>query len=155
MKIREHGLTGLEQQKLLEARRYFNIDANKTSKHIVGILIIESGEELPLISGEHGGPWGGTQRGGIPRGKGSGANAYSVKHIEGHAASIMHNREISYGVLLIEKAPCGACDPSIPNLLPANSRLDVVFPDSTSTYWSAQRDSGKPYGLTPSRGTTV
>ena len=157
MTIREYGLTAVEKEKLRTARKYFNLPESPTDSKpaIVGILIINKNEEIPILSGKHGGPWGGTHRGGIPRGPGSGFNRFTLTHIEGHAAAIMHNNEYSYGVLLIEKEPCGACDPSIPQILPANSRLDVVYPNETSTYWSSQRPSGSLTGQPPSRGTSI
>lgn len=138
--MREHGLTAEEKEKLQHWRQYFNLPEGPMPSRsaIVGVLMLATGEEIPLHSGRSGGPWGGTHRGGIPRGPGSGANRYTLGHIEGHAAAIMHARQISSALLLIEKRPCGACDPNLMQMLPPGSRLDVVDPHSTTIFWSSQ-----------------
>lgn len=155
-KLRSNGLTVNEQQKLKKTRKYFNLPPSPTpsKRAIVGILILNGVEEVPLISGKHGGPCGGSHRGSIPRGKGTGVNRFTVSHIEGHAASILYQRNLTFGVLLIEKEPCGACDPNIPRMLPPNARLDVVFPCSTSTYWSVQCSRTARVGQFPGRTST-
>jgi hypothetical protein len=61
----------------------------------VGALVTDPGEALLIRSGEHGGPWGGTHRGGFPRGRGWGftqggpSQGNIATHVEGHAAAIM------------------------------------------------------------------
>jgi hypothetical protein len=138
--LREHGLTTGEREELRHCREYFALPGGKIKARgtIVGILLIPGEKPLQLKSGQHGGPCGGTQRGGIPRGPGSGNSRYTLTHVEGHAAAVMHNRKISRASLLIEKGPCRACDPAIPRMLPPGSRLEVVSPDETSYYWSCQ-----------------
>ncbi|MCG8312023.1 MAG: hypothetical protein MI976_02305 [Pseudomonadales bacterium] len=81
-------------------------------------------------------------------------NRYTGSHIEGHAASILYQRNLSYGMLLIEKEPCGACDPNIPRMLPPDTRLDVVFPGSTSVYWSVQLTRSTKTSQFPARTTS-
>ncbi|MCK4540732.1 MAG: hypothetical protein KAU17_00710, partial [Spirochaetales bacterium] len=124
---------------------YFNLHPlSKSSKNtIVGVLKTESGERIPIHSGKFGGPFGGTHRGGIPRGPGSGYNRYVLTHVEGHAAAIMHQKGIQRATLLLPKPSCGACDspvgtPNITRILPRGSRLTVVDPESATTYSSSQ-----------------
>jgi hypothetical protein len=138
--LREHGLTVVEQEKLRHCREYFAlpVGGTQTNKTIVGLLLIPGERQLELKSGRDGGPCGGTQRGGIPRGAGSGSNAYTLVHVEGHAAAILHNRKIPRATLLLEKEPCGTCDPALPRMLPPGARLEVVSPNETSYYWSCQ-----------------
>jgi hypothetical protein len=139
-KMRCHGLTNEEREQLRHCREYFALPSAATSAEtaIVGILLVHGESPIYLISGQHGGPWGGMHRGGVPRGPGSGNNRYSLSHVEGHAAAIMHNRNIARATLLIEKEPCGACDPNIPRMLPAGARLQIVSPNDTNYYWSCQ-----------------
>jgi Double-stranded DNA deaminase toxin A len=141
--LRAQGLTTKEREKLRHCREWFALPsaATDTESAIVGILQIPGERELALKSGQHGGPCGGTHRGGIPRGAGSGNNRYSLTHVEGHAASVMHNRRVTRATLLIEKEPCRACDPAIPRMLPSGARLEVVSPLETSYYWSCQLPS--------------
>ena len=138
--FRERGLTVAEYEKLRHCREHFALpDESKPSKAtIVGLLLISGESPLELKSGKDGGPCGGTHRGGIPRGPGSGNTAYTVRHVEGHAAAILHNRRILRATLLIEKEPCRACDPMLPWMLPPGARLEVVSPAETSYYWSCQ-----------------
>jgi uncharacterized protein DUF4157 len=151
---RSHGLTKAEWEKIREVRKYFNLPDRPTESKptIVGILILEDGEEIRIRSGE-GGPEGGADRGGVPRGKGE---AYSgggpsqgniETHVEGKATKIMHQRKIERATLLVEAAPCKVCDnphatPGITKALPPGAKLRVVEPGSTGTYWSSQLPSG-------------
>lgn len=144
--LRTNGQSAAEQAELQSARTSFNLPAAPTASNtrIVGVLVTESGERIPMHSGQFGGPSGGTHRGSIPRGPGSGFSRHTLTHIEGHAAAIMHQRGIQSATLLIEKAPCQACDnptqtPNISAMLPRGARLTVVDPHSATTYTSSQR----------------
>jgi SCP1.201-like deaminase len=143
---RSDGLTAKEAAELMDCRRnVFNLPERPTRSNskLVGVLVLESGERLPIHSGRFGGPWGGTHRGHIPRGEGSGFTRHTATHVEGHAAAIMHERGIKKATLLIEKMPCAACDnpaqrPNITAMLPADAELTVVDPDAASTFRSVQ-----------------
>ena len=73
----------------------------------VGALVTDKGEVLLIRSGEHGGPWGGTHRGGFPRGAGWGftqggpSQGNIATHVEGHAAAIMWQRKLKSATLLV------------------------------------------------------
>jgi hypothetical protein len=65
--MRTTGLTAAETAQLQVERSRFNVPAGKST--LVGILIDEAtGKRYPVRSGESGGPYGGTQRGNVPRG---------------------------------------------------------------------------------------
>jgi hypothetical protein len=159
------GLTAADWEKIAKARKYYNLPPKPTAsvKTIVGVLITEDGTEMYVKSGEDGGDWGGTQRGGIPRGKGEGfsggghSQGNVATHVEGHSAAIMHQRGINRATLLIEEPPCAICDgtegwdpiegkwrpgtkrvhsPGISNVLPPGAQLKVVDPGSTGVYTS-------------------
>ena len=141
--MRDHGLTVVEQEQLRHCREDFRLPPvpNSSQTAIVGVLLIPGERPIGIKSGQHGGPCGGTHRGGIPRGPGSGNNRFTLVHVEGHVAAVMHQRKIAWASLLIEMEPCGACDPAIPRMLPPGSRLEVVSPKDTSYYWSCQQSS--------------
>ena len=138
--MRVKGLTVEEQEKLRHCREYFALPALPTAEKtsIVGLLRIPGERDVPLKSGQHGGPCGGTQRGNIPRGRGSGNSRFTLAHVEGHAAAVMYERKIVKASLLIEKEPCGACDPGLPRMLPTGAMLEVISPAETCYYWSCQ-----------------
>jgi hypothetical protein len=165
-KPRSGGLTEGEWVKIRNARKFFNLPPSPTAGEstIVGVLIDKNGNEYPLKSGHEGGPYGGTQRGNIPRGRGEGfsSGAPTEKnigtHIEGHAAAKMHELGLTEATLLSEEAPCRVCDvsqgwdpekgrwtgkatsphgtPAINTVLPPGSKLTIVDPDATGTYRS-------------------
>jgi Domain of unknown function (DUF4157) len=165
-KPRSGGLTKAEWAKIRNARKYFNLPPTPTKgvTTIVGILIDPSGHEYPLKSGHEGGPYGGTQRGNIPRGKGEGFSSGAPSetnigtHIEGHAAAKMHELGLTEATLLSEEQPCKVCDISqgwdpetgdwtaeaakkpgvatINTVLPPGSKLTIVDPEATGTYTS-------------------
>jgi RHS repeat-associated protein len=125
---------------LANARAFFNL--SRSSATIVGVLIV--GEEQMFIrSGEHGGPWGGTQRGGIPRGPGYGFTSGGASqgniatHVEGHVAAIMHQRGIVNATLYVESNPCQICSRDLMSALPAGSTLTVVSPGRTDVFRSS------------------
>lgn len=138
--LRSQGLTVIEKELLRHCREYFALPPEpiRGKTAIVGLLLIPGEPPLQIKSGQHGGPCGGTQRGGIPRGPGSGNSRFTLTHVEGHAAAVMHQRKIQRARLLIESEPCLACDPSIPSMLPHDARLEVVSPSETTYYWSCQ-----------------
>jgi hypothetical protein len=158
--LRTSGLTASEWQLIAQARTYFNLPPQPTEANptIVGVLRLPGAAGLIYVkSGEDGGPWGGTQRGGIPRGPGSGIDRYTMHHVEGHTAAIMYQRGAVEGELLLEKAFCSNCDRNIPQILPPGARLAVVQPDSTSTVRSSQLPSQhafRPAPVLPPGGTS-
>jgi hypothetical protein len=169
-KLRANGLTEAEWGKIKATRKFFNLPDRPTAGQptIVGVLVDDkTGKEYRLKSGEEGGPYGGSQRGNVPRGPGEGFTQGGqhqgniATHIEGHAAAVMHEQEIKSATLLIEEMPCeGACDatrdwdpikgdwlstkkgrpgtPNISTVLPEGSKLTVVDPEAAGTYRSAQ-----------------
>lgn len=164
---RSNGLTGAEWSRIAEARRFFNLPAQPTASRttIVGVLVMPSGEELFLRSGEDDGPYGGPSRGGIPRGRGeafSGGGASQgniATHVEGKATAVMHQRGISRATLLIEEPPCRICDsptatPSITRALPPGATLTVVDPGAAGIYRSSQRPPSNPSPTAPVTPTT-
>jgi hypothetical protein len=169
-KLRSAGLTEAEWGKIKATRKFFNLPDRPTAGQptIVGVLVDDkTGKEYRLKSGEDAGPYGGSQRGNVPRGPGEGFTQGGqhqgniATHIEGHAAAVMHEQKIKDGTLLIEEMPCeGACDatrdwdpikgdwlstkkgrpgtPNISTVLPEGSKLTVVDPEAAGTYRSAQ-----------------
>ncbi|SHJ41213.1 SpvB/TcaC N-terminal domain-containing protein [Aquimarina spongiae] len=113
-------------------------------KGAVGSLFTEESADPMLIkSGVEGGPWGGTQRGGIPRGKtygftsGGPSQGNIATHVEGHSAAIMHQRGLKKGVLFVDRAICSICSRDLPDALPAGSTLRVITPEGTTTFRSS------------------
>lgn len=160
--LRSTGLTPDEIDQLKATREgsgkgEFNLPAGKST--LVGILIDEeTGKRYPVHSGEFGGPSGGTQRGGIPRGPGEGFSGGAptekniVTHIEGHAAAIMREQKIKRATLLSPEPPCRVCSspaktPAVSVALPPGTRLTVVYPGAAETYWSSSLPTpGAPPG---------
>ena len=125
---------------ITKVRAFFNLPAQPTSsnKTITGILIVGD-ESIPLHSGIVGGPWGGTQRGGVPRGSGYGytsggpSQGNIATHIEGHAAAIMWQRRITKATLVVESDPCQICSRALSSALPPGSTLTVISPGHGTT----------------------
>jgi hypothetical protein len=154
--LRSSGLTPDEAAQLKSTREgEFKVPASKST--LVGILIDEgTGKRYPVHSGESGGPYGGTQRGNVPRGPGEGfsGGAPTEKnigtHIEGHAAAIMREQKIGRATLLSPEPPCRVCSsptktPAVSVVLPPESRLTVVYPGGAETFWSSALPSpGSP-----------
>lgn len=112
---------------LLSARRFF-----VGHGEAVGVLMPEGFPPMFLKSGIDGGPWGGSHRGGIPRGRGyaftSGGSSQGniATHVEGHAAAIMWQREFNRAVLIVDRAMCQVCSRDLPSALPPGTRLLVI-----------------------------
>jgi RHS repeat-associated protein len=136
---RSEGLDQTEKKLLEAARQYFKLPPQPTAskRAIVGVLLIEGMKPMPFHSGVEGGPWGGAQRGNIPRGPGSGMDRYSAAHVEGHAVAKMWELGQRNAVLLLEKDPCTQCDRNLPQMLPMGGSLSVVSPSSTAHYRSS------------------
>lgn len=117
----------------------------------VGTLEVPGQKPMRIKSGIDGGPWGGTQRGGIPRGRGEAFTSGGPSqgnigtHVEGHCAAIMHQQGINYAVLTMGIDQCSICARNLPVALPPNSQLRVVHVDevtgatSETIYRSSQR----------------
>jgi hypothetical protein len=109
----------------------------------VGSLLAPGRRPMRIKSGVEGGPWGGTQRGGIPRGKGyaftSGGPSQGniATHVEGHTAAIMHQSSIKKATLVMGAEQCQICARNLPTALPAGSELTVINIDSAGNVLSS------------------
>ena len=129
--VTDHGLTVRAHAMLAAARAYF-----VGHQEAVGALFIEHGVQYPMFlkSGYEGGPWGGTQRGSVPRGRGWGftsggpSQGNIATHVEGHASAVMWQRTAGYAVLIVDRPMCSVCHRSLHATLPPNSTL-VVYSD--------------------------
>lgn len=113
-------------------------------KEAVGALIIPGADPIFIKSGIDGGPWGGTQRGGIPRlpgwafTQGGPSQGNIATHVEGHAAAIMWQRGCERAVLVVDRPMCGICSRNLPSALPPRSRLDIISEEEDKTIiWSS------------------
>src|SRR5215813_13963359 len=105
--------------------------------------------EAPMFikSGEEGGPWGGTQRGSIPRlpgwafTRGGQSQGNIATHVEGHAAAIMWQRRFSSATLLVDRPMCGICGKLLPTCIPPRSRLLVASEEEGETSVTASHYS--------------
>jgi hypothetical protein len=90
---------------------------------------------VPLVSGEEGpGRWLLDNHAGGP---GSGRTR-AWTHVEGHAASVMRQQNISRAELFINQVPCGPtgaakCRNVLYKLLPTGGILDVHYPKDDGT----------------------
>lgn len=122
-------MTAEQAQTLQKAREFY-----AGHDGAVGALMTEGESPMLIKSGEHGGPWGGTHRGGIPRGKGYGftqggsSQGNIATHVEGHAAAIMWQRGIKRAILIVDRAMCEICSRDLPGALPPRSELIVISP---------------------------
>jgi hypothetical protein len=87
-----------------------------------GILVAE-GQEITLTSGRYGPAFQ------VPGGKGTGFDAYTRTHVEGHAAAWMRQNNVSNATLYINNPPCPNCTRNLPKMLPSNSVLDILGPN--------------------------
>jgi len=95
--FQESGFIPNYKEMILEAREFFNL--SPSAKTETGWLFIPGAKKpIPLKSGYEGGPWAGTQRGGVPRGRGSAFSSGAPSesnigtHVEGHGIQKMGNR---------------------------------------------------------------
>ena len=125
-------LTEYSRGLLTKAKEYF-----VGHKAAVGVMFIDGPVKYPMYlkSGHEGGPWGGTHRGGVPRGKGYGftrggpSEANIATHVEGHASAIMWQRSLKKAYLIVDREMCGTCHAQICNTLPAGAQL-IVYSDA-------------------------
>ena len=110
----------------------------------IGVLLVSGETPMFIKSGVHGGPWGGTQRGHVPRLPGwsftqGGASQGNIgTHVEGHAAAIMWQRQFSLAILLVDRPMCSICSAFLSAAIPPGSRLTVVSQDEGVTHvWSS------------------
>lgn len=104
----------------------------------VGILESE-GIEMPLISGERFPPGSGDflpahTLQARPRGEGSGFDAVTEDHVEGHAATLMHEKGIKRARLWLDNEPCPPCDKYLERMIPKDSVLQVIHPRGAKMY---------------------
>jgi hypothetical protein len=115
----------------------------------VGTLEAPGREAMRIKSGVDGGPWGGTHRGGIPRGRGEAftgggpSQGNIATHVEGHSAAIMHQQGLRDATLTMGRDQCAVCARNLPTALPPGAKLRVIHVDeaghlSETTYWSSQ-----------------
>jgi Domain of unknown function (DUF4157) len=157
-------LTDAEQAKLLAVRRSFNLPDTTTPSDtsIVGILLTETGEEIPFHSGERGGYHGGVRPADVKRGPGSGTNRINRTHVETWAANAMRQRGLKRAVLLIELEPCAVCggygkgnptvDTKVSGIsaqLPEDTQLIVVDGQSATYFRQTPTDPQKPTRALP------
>lgn len=108
----------------------------------VGTLEAAGRDPMRVKSGVDGGPWGGSQRGGIPRGRGEAftgggpSQGNIATHVEGHTAAIMHQQGISEATLTMGRDQCLVCARNLPTALPPGSQLTVVHVDEAGRIWS-------------------
>jgi hypothetical protein len=133
-------LTKEQSQLIQDARRFF-----VGHREAVGVLIPEGQPKMFLKSGEEGGPWGGTQRGGVPRGgkrggvtgfaftSGGPSQANMATHVEGHTAAIMWQGGFRKAVLLVDRKMCEICDKYLHTALPAGCELVVISEEDGRT----------------------
>lgn len=124
----DQSLTVRSRALLAEARAYYPGHGGA-----VAVMFAEGHMTYPMFlkSGHEGGPWGGTHRGGVPRGPGRGFSSGGpsegniATHVEGHASAIMWQRGLRHAYLLVDREMCQVCHRMICNTLPAGARLDV------------------------------
>jgi len=120
-------LTPAQVQLLEQAKKFFI-----GHQSAVGVLLPTAHPPMFIKSGIEGGPWGGTHRGGIPRGRGWGfteggsSQGNIATHVEGHAVAIMWQRLFRGAVLIVDRPMCQICGRDLPSTLPAGSELRVI-----------------------------
>ena len=123
------GTLTAKQIALLEQAKRFFVGHTEA----VGVLLPDyHGEPMFIKSGNEGGPWGGTQRGGIPRmegwafTRGGFSQGNIATHVEGHASAIFWQRRFRRGLLLVDRPMCSICSQNLANTLPPGSELRVL-----------------------------
>jgi hypothetical protein len=99
----------------------------------VGVLLPpDNGVAMFIKSGIDGGPWGGTQRGGVPRMHGWGftrggpSQGNIATHVEGHASAILWQRRFRTALLLVDRPMCSVCGRNLAYTLPPGAELRVL-----------------------------
>lgn len=110
-----------------------------------GVLTID-GEQIPLASGA--GMPGQWLKDTLPGGPGSGLTM-ATTHVEGHAASLMRQRDVGHAELHINLPPCGPrgranCRMVLNKLMPVGATLDVHFPKDDGTVGTWRFTGGQP-----------
>ena len=127
-------LTPAQVQLLEQAKKFFI-----GHQSAVGVLLPTAHPPMFIKSGIEGGPWGGTHRGGIPRGRGRGfteggpSQGNIATHVEGHAVAIMWQRLFRGAVLIVDRPMCQICGRDLPSTLPAGSELVVISEQEGTT----------------------
>ena len=120
-------LTPTQRALLYRARGFF-----VGHTEAVGVLLPPDNGALMFIkSGNEGGPWGGTQRGFVPRMPGWGftrgfSQGNIATHVEGHASAILWQRGFRMGLLLVDRPMCRICSQNLAYTLPPGSELRVL-----------------------------
>jgi SCP1.201-like deaminase/Putative peptidoglycan binding domain len=115
----------------------------------VGTLEAPGRDAMRVKSGVDGGPWDGTHRGGIPRGRGEaftggGSSQGNIAtHVEGHSAAITHQQGLRNATLTMGRDQCSVCAQNLPTALPPGAKLRVIHVDeaghlSETIYSSSQ-----------------
>jgi hypothetical protein len=131
--------TSSHQKSIDDARRFF-----VGHTEAVGVLMIAGAKPMFIKSGVDGGPWGGTQRGGVPRmpgwgfTKGGPSQGNIATHVEGHAAAIMWQRGVHNAMLLVDRPMCNVCSRNLPYTLPLGAKLLVISREEGETHvWAS------------------
>jgi hypothetical protein len=135
--FQESGVTPDYDKIIAQAREFFNLRPSERTE--TGWIFLPGvGKPIPLKSGYEGGPWAGTQRGGVPRGRGSAFSSGAPSesnigtHVEGHGIQKMWEVGATRAVIVVGSEPCGICSRNIPAALPKGAQLLVIHPDATS-----------------------
>ena len=68
-------------------------------------------------------------------GQGSGFDAYTKTHVEGHAAALMHHLGLTEARIYLNNPNiCASCTKLLPRMLPPGSKLEVVTPNGSQTF---------------------
>jgi hypothetical protein len=137
--VSEDKLYGTDQRLTQRSRALLALARDYFVGHTeaVGVMFVDGPMRYPMYikSGHEGGPWGGTHRGGVPRGAGYGftsggpSQANIATHVEGHASAIMWQRQLPKAYLIVDRAMCGTCHRQICNTRTAGSVLYVYSDD--------------------------
>lgn len=128
-------LSAYQEELLAQARHFY-----QGHREAVGVMLVPGEPPMFLKSGIHGGAFGGTHRGGVPRlpgyafTSGGPSQANIATHVEGHAAAIMWQRGFRRATLLVDRAMCGVCSRDLPSALPPESNLLVISNEEGETF---------------------
>ena len=129
------GLNAQQLQLLSRASEYFI-----GHQGALGVMILPGGgAPIFLKSGVDGGPWGGTHRGGFPRGEGwaftqGGPSQGNIStHVEGHAVAVLWQRKLLSAILLVDRPMCKICGRNLPLTLPPGAMLTVISEEEGTT----------------------